>query len=161
MVEVQIVRQQRANGGPGGLQALRRRFSMAVSDRSLKISVLSPSPSSGAALCISRSRINSVRVRGRLLRVVVDNGDALTVRLRNKEEALRAAETMMETWDVDPLVEDSEVPAPETEEEAGCGVEELVKHYVNDPNFRQLIHEIHEHVDSALATDEFSYKASV
>ncbi|KAG6976975.1 hypothetical protein JG688_00000789 [Phytophthora aleatoria] len=149
MFEVQIVRQRKAGGG---LQALRRPFSLAVSGQCLTVTAGS---STSAVLNISHIRIKSVRVRGRLLRVVVDSGDALTVRLRDQEEVLRAAEAMMETWGVDPLVEDSEVLAAESEE---IGVEGLVNYYVNDPNFRQVVHEIHDHIDAALSSEKLSYE---
>ncbi|ETL81005.1 hypothetical protein L917_18578 [Phytophthora nicotianae] len=149
MFEVQLVRQRRVGRG---LQALRRRFSLAVSGLCLTITAGSSSPSSAAVFNISRDRIKSVRVRGRLLRVVMANNDALTVRLRDQEETLRTAEVMMETWGVDPLVE---VSAAETEE---IGVEGLVKYYVNEPNFRQSIHQIHDHIDNVLASDPLNYE---
>lgn len=84
MFEVRIVRQRSARGTCGRLQALRRRFSMAVSDRHLKVFVGPPPLSSAsaerhpAALSIAQNRIKSVWVRGRLLRIVVDDGNALT-----------------------------------------------------------------------------------
>lgn len=63
--------------------------------------------------------------------------------------------------DIDPLVEDSEVPSVESEVEVGCGVNLLVSHYVNDPNFRQLVHEIHDHIDAVFANGELCYEAHV
>ncbi|KAG6580327.1 uncharacterized protein IUM83_15133 [Phytophthora cinnamomi] len=103
MFEVQIVRRRRASGARGGLQALRKRFSMSVSDRCLKVFIGAPPPSSAvsvekrlAVITMAQNRVSSVRVRGRLLRVVVEKGNALIVRLQDQDEALRAAESMME-----------------------------------------------------------------
>jgi hypothetical protein len=76
MFDVQIVR-QRSSGGR--LQALRRGFEMAIIERGLRILLRSRSGERrSAVISIVHSRIKSVRVRGRLLRVVVDHGDALT-----------------------------------------------------------------------------------
>ncbi|KAL4154820.1 hypothetical protein PRNP1_006936 [Phytophthora ramorum] len=149
--EVQIVQQRRASGARGGLQALRKRFTMTVSDRCLRISLGPPTVSGHTLISITKNHIKSARVRGRLLRVAVDSGGSLTVRLYDPDEALRAAEAMMETWDIDPLVEDSEAIAAETEEEIESGVEGLVKHYMNNPRFRQLVHDIHDHIDAILS----------
>jgi hypothetical protein len=86
MFDVQIVR-QRSSGGRlqalrssgGRLQALRRGFEMAIIERGLRILLRSRSGERrSAVISIVHSRIKSVRVRGRLLRVVVDHGDALT-----------------------------------------------------------------------------------
>ncbi|KAE8902532.1 hypothetical protein PF005_g5893 [Phytophthora fragariae] len=164
MFEVQIVRQRRARGTHGGLQALRRRLYVSVSDRSLKIFALPPPSGSvpaerrSAVLTIAQNRITSVRVRGRLLRVVVNEDNALTVRLQDQDEALRAAESMMEMWDIDPLVEDSETPPAE---EVECGVGDLARHYMGNPNFRGLVHEIHDQFDKALGNQEARYEARV
>ncbi|KAG1688751.1 hypothetical protein DVH05_008761 [Phytophthora capsici] len=153
MFEVQIT-----TGVRGRLQALRRRFSMTVSSRNFEISLLSASSSAAVVIRITRSRIKSVRVRGRLLRITVDRGEFLTVRLQNADETLRAAEEIMLAWDIDPLVEGWEVSAPDTEEQEDFGVGKLVSHYMNDQEFRGIIQEIHDHIDVALGNRESSYE---
>lgn len=65
---------------------------------------------------------------------------------------------MLETWGIDPLVEDFEMSTAEPE---AIGMEGLVKYYVNDPNFRQLVHEIHDHIDSVVASETLSYEATM
>ncbi|CEG46976.1 uncharacterized protein PHALS_03644 [Plasmopara halstedii] len=147
MFEVQIVR--RRNVG-SGLQALRRRFYMAVSDQNLTITVKAPSLCSFAVLSISSKRIKVVRVRGKILRVVAVSGNALTVRLRDQTIALRAAEIMMNTWGIDPLVETSDA---KTNREPQCGIDDIIKFYMNDCEFRQLVHEIHNHLESVLSRE--------
>ncbi|OWZ12614.1 hypothetical protein PHMEG_00014193 [Phytophthora megakarya] len=42
-----------------------------------------------------------------------------------------------------------------------CGVEQLVKHYMDDLTFRQLVHNIHDHIDIILANKELPYIALV
>ncbi|CAH0475580.1 unnamed protein product [Peronospora belbahrii] len=160
MYEVQVVRHRGATGTRGRLEALRRRFVMTVCDRFLKLCVDSLSLTS-AVLSISSNRIKNIRVRRRLLRVMMDNGYALTVRLQDQEEALRAAETMMDTWDIDPLVEDTEIPSVQSEVQVDCTMALLVRHYMDDPNFRHLVHRIHDHIDAVVANDELCFKARV
>ncbi|KAI9911761.1 hypothetical protein PsorP6_009345 [Peronosclerospora sorghi] len=160
MFEVQVVRQWGSTGARRPLQALRRRFALTMDDRHLKLYVGSPSSTSSAVLTISSKRIKSVRVRGRLVRVVVDPGDALTVRFQDPNEALRAAESMMDTWGVDPLVEQSERSSSPSEE-PNVGMAFLAQHYVNDPKFRHLVHAIHDHIDATVAKLEQCYEASV
>ncbi|EEY64216.1 uncharacterized protein PITG_02759 [Phytophthora infestans T30-4] len=46
-------------------------------------------------------------------------------------------------------------------EPEAIGMEGLVKYYVNDPNFRQLVHEIHDHIDSVVASETLSYEATM
>ncbi|CAH0484815.1 unnamed protein product [Peronospora farinosa] len=161
MYEVQVVRHRGAPGTRGGLEALCRRFVMIVTDRYLKLGVASSSSSSTTVLSISHTRIKSVRVRGRLLRVTVDNNNALTVRLRDQEETLRAAEAMMDTWEIDPLVEDSGIPSVQSEVQVDSDMAVLVRQYLTDSNFRHLVHEIHDHIDAALAADAVSFEAQV
>ncbi|KAL3674748.1 hypothetical protein V7S43_000680 [Phytophthora oleae] len=156
MFEVQILRQRKTAGVRGRLQALRRRFSMTVTSRNFETSLLSISPSAAAVISITRSRIKSVRVRGRLLRIIVDKGEFLTVRLQNADETLRAAEAMMVSWDIDPLVEDWGVSTPDAEKQVDLGVEGLVSYYMIDQEFRGIIHEIHDHVDAAFGNGESS-----
>ncbi|KAG2530244.1 hypothetical protein JM18_001070 [Phytophthora kernoviae] len=96
-------------------------------------------------------RIRSARVRGRLLRVDLNDGQTLTVRLRDGNEALQAAESMMETWDIDPLVESSAgIEASSEEDEVDC-MTELAEHYMTSPSFRRLVHEMHDNFDAILA----------
>ncbi|RMX68036.1 hypothetical protein DD238_000089 [Peronospora effusa] len=167
MYEVQVVRHRGAPGTRGGLEALCRRFVMIVTDRYLKLCVASSSSSSTTVLSISHTRIKSVRVRGRLLRVTVDNSNALTVRLRDQEETLRAAEAMMNILtfalllEIDPLVEDSGIPSVQSEVQVDNDMAVLVRQYLNDSNFRHLVHEIHDHIDAALAADAVSFEAQV
>ncbi|CAI5743543.1 unnamed protein product [Hyaloperonospora brassicae] len=156
MFEVQVVRHRRDSGARRGLQALRRCFALTVDDRYL---TLRASPSTTATvLCIPHNDIKCVRVRGRLLRAdTLNDGNALTVRLRDREEALRAAELMMDTWGIDPLVENSAVPLTTSEEQDDCaGLALLVKHYVNNRRFRQLVYQLHDHIDTAVAQEGFS-----
>ncbi|KAF1776269.1 hypothetical protein GQ600_12749 [Phytophthora cactorum] len=140
MFEVQIVRQRKAGGG---LQALRRPFSLAVSGQCLTVTAGS---STSAVLNISHSALRACGFEEGCCGLWW-TAATLLLRLRDQEEVLRAAEAMMETWGVDPLVEDSEVLAAET-----------VNYYVNDPNFRQVVHEIHDHIDAAFSSEKLSYE---
>jgi hypothetical protein len=63
--------------------------------------------------------------------------------------------------DIDPLVEDTEATPAEMEEGVDGSVQGLVHFYMNDSNFRQLVHEIHSHIDEVLADDEVRYEARV
>ncbi|EGZ29866.1 hypothetical protein PHYSODRAFT_472353 [Phytophthora sojae] len=69
--------------------------------------------------------------------------------------------TLLATYlalDIDPLVEDSGTPPAE---EVECGVEELARHYMGNPSFRQIVHEMHDHFDKALVGENPSYEARV
>ena len=58
---------------------------------------------------------------------------------------------------IDPLVEDSAVPSTTSEEQDDCaGLALLVEHYVDNRRFRQLVHQLHDHIDAAVAHDGFS-----
>ncbi|CAI5744237.1 unnamed protein product [Peronospora destructor] len=161
MYAVQVVRYRGTTETRGGLEALCRRFVMTVTDRYLKLGVASSSSSFTTVLSILHTRIKSVRVRGRLLRVTVDISNALTVRLRDQEETLRAAEAMMDTWEIDPLVEDSGMSSVQSEVQVDSGMALLVRQYLNDSNFRHLVHKIHDHIDAAVAADEVCFTAQV
>uniref|UniRef100_A0AAV1UMT7 Uncharacterized protein n=1 Tax=Peronospora matthiolae TaxID=2874970 RepID=A0AAV1UMT7_9STRA len=138
MFDVQVVRQRRDSGARRGLQALRRSFVLTVGDRNLKLCA-GPSTSAAAVLCISHNNIN--------------------VRFRDQEEALRAAELMMDTWEIDPLVESSDIRPIKSEESSDCtGLALLVQQYVTDRNFRHVVYQLHDHIDAAVAHAEFSFK---
>ncbi|KAI9986383.1 hypothetical protein PInf_025323 [Phytophthora infestans] len=133
MFEVQIVQQRRAGSG---LQALRRRFSMVVSDQCLTITAKSSSssPSTEAVLSILHNDIKTVR----------------------SPSARQNKDTTGSRDHVGDLGLEMSTAEPEA-----IGMEGLVKYYVNDPNFRQLVHEIHDHIDSVVASETLSYEATM
>ncbi|KAG7400742.1 hypothetical protein PHYBOEH_004548 [Phytophthora boehmeriae] len=68
---------------------------------------------------------------------------------------------MMETWEIDPLVEGSGGLEASTEEDDVDSMTELTERYMTSPRFRELVHKMHDNFDAILADAQQSYKARV
>ncbi|TDH68806.1 hypothetical protein CCR75_000137 [Bremia lactucae] len=80
----------------------------------------------------------------------------IRVCVRNEDVALRAAKAMLETWD--PLVENCKLHSAKEGGNVDCNVGELVKHYMNDSNFRRLVQGIHDHIDAVFVQELVNYE---
>ena len=55
-------------------------------------------------------------------------------------------------------MEDSRVSSVQPEVQVDSNMALLVRQYLNDSSFRHLVHEIHDHIDAAVAADEVCFQ---